>query len=426
MARCVAFDLAQLFIGLEKRTPRGIDRVDLAYARHFLENWRGDCVTTLPTPWGIRWFDRERSLRAVNHIEDHWGETDQGEDSTALRWTKSRIRGERPAAACPRSGGAARRSAGGFVQFARRQGLALGRPVRSLPPETVYLNTGQVTLGFPRFFGWLRERKDIEAVIMLHDVIPIEYPEYCTPFANRLHHRALENTARHAARLIVTTEAAGQSIRRELGQRQREDIPMIAAPLPVPSPFLAPTVPEPDICAIPYFVATGAIAPHKNHLLLLNVWRELVRIEGDKSPKLVLVGSRSNTSPAVVSLLERCEALKDHVLEVPGLTTPALRELLAGARALLMPSFAEGFGLPIVEAQALATPVIASDLPSLREAGGGRATYIDPIDGLGWLSAIRAHARGEGIAAGSHAAAPPAWTYEDYFARVEPFITGDL
>ena len=62
--------------------------------------------------------------------------------------------------------------------------------------------------------------------------------------------------------------------------------------------------------------------------------------------------------------------------------------LLRGARALLMPSLAEGFGLPVVEALALGVPVLCSDLPALRESGGGVPEYLDPADRGLWARAI--------------------------------------
>jgi glycosyltransferase involved in cell wall biosynthesis len=65
--------------------------------------------------------------------------------------------------------------------------------------------------------------------------------------------------------------------------------------------------------------------------------------------------------------------------------------LIAGARASLMPSFAEGFGLPVAEALAIGTPVIASDIPVFHEVGQGLATLIDPLDGPEWEAAIMAH-----------------------------------
>jgi glycosyltransferase involved in cell wall biosynthesis len=425
MTNCIAFDLTRLFIGPMSPVPRGIDRVDLLYARHFFEEWNGDCVGVLPTPWGIRWFNRDRSLRVLNFIEDYWRETADADSDPAYLWVRARLRGKQPSTLPTNARSAGARLVAGFLGFALRHGLALGRPVSSLPPRTVYLNTGQITLAVPQLLTWLGARQDIKPVFMLHDAIPIEYPEYCSPRLSQSHAQMLANTARYAAGLIVTTEAAGESIRRELARRQRIDIPMLAAPLPVPPPFLERAAPDPALRDIAYFVVSGAIDPRKNHLLLLHVWRELVRQQGPESPKLVFVGSRRRTSDAVIDMLERCDVIKDHVLEIAGLSTPGLRQLLAGARALLMPSFAEGFGIPIIEALALGTPVIASDLPAHRETGGNQATYISPIDGIGWLSAVRAHACNN--TAGSDAkptrAPPHDWSHADYFSRIERFVT---
>jgi hypothetical protein len=64
-----------------------------------------------------------------------------------------------------------------------------------------------------------------------------------------------------------------------------------------------------------------------------------------------------------------------------------------------MPSFAEGFGLPVIEALAVGTPVIASDLPAHREVAGDLAVYRDPADGPGWLTDICMFADGSAAAA---------------------------
>ena len=53
-----------------------------------------------------------------------------------------------------------------------------------------------------------------------------------------------------------------------------------------------------------------------------------------------------------------------------------------------MPSFAEGFGLPVAEALQLGTPVLASDLPVFREFAGDIPSYFDSLDGVGWERAI--------------------------------------
>jgi glycosyltransferase involved in cell wall biosynthesis len=66
----------------------------------------------------------------------------------------------------------------------------------------------------------------------------------------------------------------------------------------------------------------------------------------------------------------------------------AMAALLRGARALLLPSLAEGFGLPVAEALAVGVPVLCSDLPALRESGGHVPDYLDPADIDAWHRAV--------------------------------------
>ena len=155
--------------------------------------------------------------------------------------------------------------------------------------------------------------------------------------------------------------------------------------------------------------------------MILHVWRELAARYGAATPKLVLIGARGWENENIIDLLERSPALRGHVLEASGLTTPGLKRLLRNARALLMPSFAEGFGLPLAEALALGTPAIASNIPAFHEIAGPAFTPLSPIDGEGWLRAVEA-AMTEKVRPvparpkGSFAASP-----ESFFSAVEAF-----
>ena len=73
-----------------------------------------------------------------------------------------------------------------------------------------------------------------------------------------------------------------------------------------------------------------------------------------------------------------------------GVDDATLRALYRGARVVLMPSRAEGFGLPLLEAFAAGAPVVASDIPSHREIGGGLATLVPPMALDQWTEAVRA------------------------------------
>ncbi len=101
--------------------------------------------------------------------------------------------------------------------------------------------------------------------------------------------------------------------------------------------------------------------------------------------RLIRVGG-----PLTPDLHARAERLgvAAKVLELPRLTPEVLAAVYRRANVLLMPSDAEGFGLPVIEALACGTPVVASHLPSLRETGGSAARYVMADDVTGWCSEV--------------------------------------
>src|SRR5215469_1409711 len=90
----IAYDVARAFVGCFSVTPRGIDRVDFLYARFLFETWPGDCIGTLPTPWGIRWFDRHRVVRGLGRLEELWSENLQPDEDRVLLKIKTRLSGQ--------------------------------------------------------------------------------------------------------------------------------------------------------------------------------------------------------------------------------------------------------------------------------------------------------------------------------------------
>jgi Glycosyltransferase len=152
--------------------------------------------------------------------------------------------------------------------------------------------------------------------------------------------------------------------------------------------------------------------------MILAVWRALVERLGASAPKLVLVGTRGWHYDPIVDLIERSPALRSHVFEIGGLSTPALKRLVDNAQAVLMPSFGEGYGLPVHEALTAGAPVVASDIPAFREIEANGLTLLSPLDGEGWLEELARR-----TSASRPSVAPrPVTHWSDYFASLEGFF----
>ena len=177
--------------------------------------------------------------------------------------------------------------------------------------------------------------------------------------------------------------------------------------------------PQPKSGGKPHFVVVGTIEGRKNHRLLLDVWRDIVADRGQEAPLLVIIGQRGWQADEVFEQLDRAADLEGHVVELSSCNDDELARWIAGAHALLMPSFAEGYGLPVMEALQLGTPVIATDLPVYREIAGDRPVYLDPTDKDGWKSAVESFA-----SAPRSEMAPdfPAPTWQGHFRTVETWL----
>ena len=262
-------------------------------------------------------------------------------------------------------------------------------PRRPLTPGSTLLVTTHSWLGHNAAWKWLAARK-CRTIVFVHDLIPIQFPEYSHPREKHRHTQRMRNTVRNAAGVIVNSDCTASALR-SFAQAQG-----LACPPILVNP-LGHDLPHPDEAHLPralrkpYFAVLGTIEPRKNHLLLLTLWREMAARLGDRTPQLVVVGRRGWECEQVVDMLERCEKIHPHLLELNNASDELVAALIKDARALLMPSFAEGFGMPVQEALAWGTPVITTPLPAIREFAGDIPDYAEPHDGVRWLELIESH-----------------------------------
>ena len=254
----------------------------------------------------------------------------------------------------------------------------------------LYLNVGHTGLEEPALLDWTRTA-NVRPVYLVHDLIPITHPEYCRAGEAVRHAERVRNMLANAAGIIANSRATLESLA-EFATREALPLPRAVAALLGVESWRPGSGPRENHGGAPTFVMLGTIEARKNHLMLLQVWTRLARRLGPDTPRLVIIGQRGWECEQVVDLLERCQPLQGHVVEIGRCSDAELLSHLQSARALLFPSLVEGFGLPLIEALSLGTPVIASDLPVFREISPGIPTYLDPLDGPAWERTILRYA----------------------------------
>jgi glycosyltransferase involved in cell wall biosynthesis len=272
-----------------------------------------------------------------------------------------------------------------FISWAARNLAHLLRPQPGR--GRLWLNVGHTGLNLPGLADWVRAA-GIRPVLMLHDIIPITHPEYCRE----------GEKARHEVRVKTLLKIAHAVIGNS--QDTLDRLNAYAASVGMVVPQSLPVWPGTPRLAMPVgerpapsdnFIILGTIEGRKNHMLLLSVWERLVVQHGEAAPRLVIIGRRGWTCDDVLARLQT-GGFGSRVVETGALSDDEIARLLAGARALLFPSFAEGYGLPLVEALDAGVPVIASDLDVFREIGQGVPDLLPPDDVNGWAAAIMAYA----------------------------------
>jgi glycosyltransferase involved in cell wall biosynthesis len=401
----LVLDLSRLMSRAERAVPTGIDRVELAYAEHMIAAHRDRLSFAGMLSWGR--FGRLRTPVAIGLVAALgriW--RSDPPDLAAVDAAASAIRGLR------------------FERLWRGE-LGLRGALRRAAGRPVYLDVSHHHLDRPEIIARLKRRTGTLFGCFVHDVIPVEFPEYVRPGHDARHARRMTTVAAHADFVIFNSAATRDAFQPFLERAGRAP-PRLVAPLGVETP--APRLPaQPDQAGrgAPYFVCVGTIEARKNHLLLLNVWRRLATELGPAAPRLVLVGQRGWENEQVIDMIERCPAIQGLVEEHNGLSDTAMARLLADARALLLPSFAEGYGLPIVEAFALGVPVLCSDVRAFREVAGGIAEYFDPLDGPAWHAAMLDYAPPASPRRAAQCERLAAWRaprWADHFAAVDALI----
>lgn len=254
--------------------------------------------------------------------------------------------------------------------------------------------------------GTLPLRTGLPGVVTIHDLQPLDLPRYTSAFKRRYLGVALPRTVRSARRIAVPSAFVRRRVIDALGA-QPEQVRVIPWGPPRAVELDGEVAPE---VGLPehYLLYPAVTWPHKGHLALLEVIAAL-----PEDVHLVLTGGRGPAHDDVMAAVERL-GLSPRVRHLGRVDQVRLAGLYAGALAVVMPSEYEGFGMPVIEAEAAGVPVIASDHPGLDEACGDAAVRVANDDVAGWVAAVQsvrhdARRRARLVAAGRRVAATFDW-----------------
>ena len=236
----------------------------------------------------------------------------------------------------------------------------------------------------------LPPRLSCPAVVTIHDLAFVRYPQHFRP-ARRLYQRRFTARSARAATLVV---AVSESTRRDIASEFGVPLDRIRVVHPAIDDDFAPERDAQRLAAFKashhlperYVLFLGTLEPRKNLERLVEAWA-IVRERQRNTPGLVIAGAKGWYYH---SLLERVRTLGlEDAITFAGYISREDQPLwYSGAELFVYPSVYEGFGLPVVEALACGTPVITSNVSSMPESGGSLARLIDPLDVNGMAFAI--------------------------------------
>ncbi len=259
---------------------------------------------------------------------------------------------------------------------------------RHLPEGTAWINVSTSNL-MSGGFDMMAKVPGGRASVLIHDTIPLDLPEYASAGTLRTFRNRLSMVARRADLVIYNsqqTRDAAESWMAEFGRVPPGITALLGVEAAEPA---AGELPEGLNLTRPYFVVLGTIEPRKNHRLLFDIWERFAKtLPPEDIPDLYVVGRRGWLNEDVFAWLDTSPLIGRHVHELGGLSDGAVSALVQGARALLMPSFAEGFGLPPAEAHLLGTVAVVNPLPVYREILGNNPVYVDVADMYSWQTTI--------------------------------------
>jgi glycosyltransferase involved in cell wall biosynthesis len=231
-------------------------------------------------------------------------------------------------------------------------------------------------------------KSDAPLVVTAHDAAPLIYPETYPRRGRRFHTQGLAAAAKRADLVITVSESAAEELAAYTAiPPERMRVVPNGVDLEIAGDAqVEATRRELGLDDAPYVFWIGSLEPRKNVGTLVDAFVRWA-LHTDLPHRLVLAGPAGWLEDEA-SVLAPARRLGDRVRTLGRVGDPALSALYRGADLFAFPSHHEGFGIPVLEAMAQETPVIAADIPALREIASGAAVLRSPDDPDAWVAAL--------------------------------------
>jgi glycosyltransferase involved in cell wall biosynthesis len=232
-------------------------------------------------------------------------------------------------------------------------------------------------------------RRNTKLVVTIHDAVPWTHPETLTPRGVRWHRKMAERAVQEADAIVTPSVAVAEELVNFLDGLEPPRVHALGAGS---TPSLQISRPEEEVRAVRdrlglperYLLSLSTLEPRKGLDVTLDA---LAQLSGAPVP-LAVVGPGGWGGIDLAAEVRRRRIAAEDVLVLGRVPDSELAAVLAGALALVAPSRAEGFGLPVLEAMSAGVPVICSDVPALVEVGGDAALVVPRGDPCALAAAI--------------------------------------
>ncbi|AQS85993.1 MAG: glycosyltransferase family 1 protein [Acetobacter aceti] len=262
------------------------------------------------------------------------------------------------------------------VRQARRQDAGrVRRPFLPAPNDIILaLGAPWAHPDYGALITHYRHHHGVKFGLLVHDIIPLLYPEWCPAGLPRVFRRWLTSTLPVTDQVFSVSTATRHDLEKQF--------PGVAAQ-PVRMGAMSPPDRKADDAASvmdhPYVLSVGTLEVRKNHVFLFRLWRRLLSEHRPEDiPHLVLVGSPGWLAEDLMGQLRNSNFLEGHITLILRPSDAQLDTLYRHALFTIVPSFYEGWGLPVSESLTRGKACLSSDRGALVEAGQGLAVHFDP------------------------------------------------